>query len=156
MLTQPMTASVYRPSGVKIEILSTYDEGDYFMVRSNTTGKVFFAHKDQVGELLDENEPTLSANHVGTRRSRRNVKSEVEKTPIIKPLPPADTRINLNTLTPEGLTQCLPGVGLKTAKEIVELRQSLPGEKFIKLDQLNSIKRVDWDEVFATGSVYVE
>ena len=45
---------------------------------------------------------------------------------------------------------------IKTAKEIVELRQSLPGEKFIKLDQLNSIKRVDWDEVFATGSVYVE
>jgi hypothetical protein len=47
-------------------------------------------------------------------------------------------------------------VGLKTAKEIVELRQSLPGERFIKLDQLNSIKRVDWDEVFVTGSVYVE
>ena len=47
-------------------------------------------------------------------------------------------------------------MGLKTAKEIVELRQSLPGERFIKLDQLNSIKRVDWDEVFATGSVYVE
>jgi hypothetical protein len=47
-------------------------------------------------------------------------------------------------------------VGAKTAKEIIELRQSLPGERFLKLDQLKSIKRVDWDEVFATGSVYVE
>ena len=60
MLTQPMTASVYRPSGVKIEILSTYDEGDYFMVRSNTTGKVFFAHKDQVGELLHVSDATAT------------------------------------------------------------------------------------------------
>jgi len=151
-----MTASVYKPSGVKIEILSEYDEGDYLMVRSNTTGKVFFAHKEQVGELLEDDSPKPASNHVATRRNRRALKDESEKLPIIKPLPPADTRINLNTLTPEGLTQCLPGVGLKTAKEIVELRQSLPGERFIKLDQLNSIKRVDWDEVFATGSVYVE
>ncbi len=75
---------------------------------------------------------------------------------MVKPLPPADNRINLNTLTAEGLTQCLPGVGLKTAKEIIELKQSLPGEKFSKLDQLESIKRVEWAEVFATGVVYVE
>jgi len=151
-----MTASVYKPSGVKIEIISTHDDGEYFMVRSNTTGKVFFAHKDQIGELVEDSEPKTSPNHVGTRRNRRPLKAEEEKAPIIKPLPPADSRINLNNLTPEGLTQCLPGVGLKTAKEIVELRQSLPGERFTKLDQLQSIKRVDWDEVFATGSVYVE
>ena len=151
-----MTASVYKPSGVKIEIISTHDDGEYLMVRSNTTGKVFFAHKDQIGELVDEVEAKPSPNHVGTRRNRRPLKAEEEKTPIIKPLPPVDSRINLNNLTPEGLTQCLPGVGLKTAKEIVELRQSLPGERFTKLDQLQSIKRVDWDEVFATGSVYVE
>ena len=68
-----------------------------------------------------------------------------------------DTTLDVRRrLTEEGLTQCLPGVGLKTAKEIIELRQSLPGERFTKLDQLQSIKRVDWDEVFATGSVYVE
>lgn len=151
-----MTASVYKPSGVKIEIISTHDDGEYLMVRSNTTGKVFFAHKDQIGELTDEVEVKPSPNHVATRRNRRPLKTEEEKPPIIKPLPPVDSRINLNNLTPEGLTQCLPGVGLKTAKEIVELRQSLPGERFTKLDQLQSIKRVDWDEVFATGSVYVE
>jgi len=54
------------------------------------------------------------------------------------------------------LTQVLPGVGIKTAKEIVDLRQSLPGEKFTKLDQLKSIKRVDWDQVFESGDLYVE
>lgn len=151
-----MAASVYKPSGVKIEVISTHDDGEYFMVRSNTTGKVFFAHKDQVGELVEDTEPKAGANQVATRRGRRPIKGEEEKPMVIKPLPPVDNRINLNNLTPEGLTQCLPGVGLKTAKEIIELRQSLPGERFTKLDQLQAIKRVDWDEVFATGVVYVE
>jgi DNA uptake protein ComE-like DNA-binding protein len=126
------------------------------MVRSNTTGKVFYAHKDQVDEFTEDTEPKPTSNSVSVRRGRRNFKQEAETPVVIKPLPPVDNRINLNTLTEEGLTQCLPGVGLKTAKEIIELRQSLPGERFTKLDQLQSIKRVDWDEVFATGSVYVE
>jgi len=75
---------------------------------------------------------------------------------VVKPQVPTDNRVNLNTLTAEGLTQVLPGVGLKTAKEIVELKQTLPGERFTKLDQLASIKRVDWDAVFETGLVFVE
>ena len=44
----------------------------------------------------------------------------------------------------------------KTAKEIIDLKQGLPGEKFTKLDQLKAVKRIDWDEVFATGDVFVE
>ena len=66
-----MTASVYKPSGVKIEILSEYDEGDYLMVRSNTTGKVFFAHKEQVGELLEDDSPKPASNHEIGRASCR-------------------------------------------------------------------------------------
>ena len=45
---------------------------------------------------------------------------------------------------------------ITTAKEIIELRQGLPGERFSKLDQLKAVKRIDWDEVFSTGEVYVE
>jgi DNA uptake protein ComE-like DNA-binding protein len=152
-----MSTKVYKPSGVKIDVISTHDDGEYLMVRSNTTGKVFFAHKDQVDVFQEDTEPKATSNSVSVRRGRRNFKKDEPETPVvIKPLPPVDNRINLNNLTAEGLTQCLPGVGLKTAKEIIELRQSLPGERFTKLDQLQSIKRVDWDEVFATGSVYVE
>ena len=44
-------------------------------------------------------------------------------------------------------------MGIKTAKEIIELRQGLPGERFSKLDQLKAVKRIDWDEVFSTGEV---
>jgi len=152
-----MSTKVYKPSGVKIDVISTHDDGEYLMVRSNTTGKVFCAHKDQVDVFQEDTEPKATSNSVSVRRGRRNFKKDEPEAPVvIKPLPPIDNRINLNNLTAEGLTQCLPGVGLKTAKEIIELRQSLPGERFTKLDQLSSIKRVDWDEVFATGSVYVE
>ena len=151
-----MAAHLYKPSGIKVDVISTHDEGEYLMVRSSTSGKVFFAHKDQVEDFKEDKEPQPSANSLSTRRGRKRVQSSEEAPKVVKPLPPVDDRINLNTLTPEGLTQCLPGVGLKTAKEIVELRQSLPGERFSKLEQLESIKRVDWQEVFATGSVYVE
>lgn len=151
-----MSAKVYKPSGVKIDVIYTHDDGEYFMVRSNTTGKVFFAHKDQIDEFKEDLDPKPVSNTVQTRRGRRTVKKDEGEVAVVKPLPPTDNRINLNNLTPEGLTQCLPGVGLKTAKEIVELRQSLPGERFTKLEQLESIKRVEWSEVFATGVVYVE
>ena len=151
-----MATKLYKPSGVKVDIISTHDDGEYLMVRSNTTGKVFFAHKDQITEFQELKSNEVGANQLSTRRGRRTLKKDDETPKVIKPLPPVDDRINLNNLTAEGLTQCLPGVGLKTAKEIVELRQSLPGERFAKLEQLESIKRVDWQEVFATGSVYVE
>lgn len=151
-----MAAHLYKPSGIKVDVISTHDEGEYLMVRSSTSGKVFFAHKDQVEDFKEDKEPQPGANSLSTRRGRKRIQNTEEAPKVVKPLPPVDDRINLNNLTPEGLTQCLPGVGLKTAKEIVELRQSLPGERFSKLEQLESIKRVDWQEVFATGSVYVE
>lgn len=155
-----MTAKVFKPSGVKIDVISYLDEGEYLMVRSTTTGKVFIAHKDQVESMVEDKKPEPSGNSLQTRRGRRKLAKGAVETPdkpaVVKPLPPVDNRINLNNLTAEGLTQCLPGVGLKTAKEIIELKQTLPGERFSKLEQLESIKRVEWKEVFATGSVYVE
>ena len=39
---------------------------------------------------------------------------------------------------------------MKTAVAIKELQQSLPGERFTKLDQLKSISGVDWDVVLET------
>ncbi len=144
-----MTETIYKPSGIKVVVLSTHDDGDYLMVRSNTSGKVFYAHKDQVEQQQDTQDGKGDI-PLKNRRGRRKVAA------VVQPQVPVDNRINLNTLTPEGLTQVLPGVGIKTAKEIVELRQTMPGERFIKLDQLSSIKRVDWEEVFASGLVYVE
>ena len=124
----------------------------------NTSGKVFFAHKDQVVEQPGEDTKNKNDDSQGLkRRGRRKIsQTSSEKKVVVKPQVPSDNRVNLNTLTAEGLTQVLPGVGIKTAKEIIDLKQSLPGEKFNKLDQLKAVKRIDWDEVFATGDVFVE
>jgi len=147
-----MTATVteqdvtYTPSGVKVDILSTHDDGEYFMVRSKTTGKVFFARKNQIDQKAPEVKSTEGqAKPVKGRRGRQ----------VVKPQVPAPNRFNLNAATPELLTQVLPGVGLKTANEIIELRMSLPGERFTKLEQLRQIKHINWDEILS-DSIYVE
>jgi hypothetical protein len=44
MTATKMKEYTYKPSGVKIDVLSTHDDGEYFMVRSVTTGKVFYAY----------------------------------------------------------------------------------------------------------------
>jgi DNA uptake protein ComE-like DNA-binding protein len=134
----------YTPNGVKIEILSEHDDGEYKMVRSLTTGKVYFAHKSQISE--DEKETPEAEKTTKQRRGRQIVKPEVQ----------AFNRVNINSATPQLLTQVLKGVGLKTATEIKELQQSMPGERFSKLDQLRSITRVDWDSVLEGDHVYVE
>jgi hypothetical protein len=47
-----MKEYTYKPSGVKVDLLSTHDDGEYHMVRSQTTGKVFFAYKEQIIESV--------------------------------------------------------------------------------------------------------
>ena len=144
-----MAETIYKPSGIKIEVISTHDDGDYYMVRSSTSGKVFFAHCDQI-EQQEVTVPTPSETPAKSRRGRRKAAA------VVQPIVQQDNRINLNTLTKEGITQVLPGVGIKTATEIIELKGTLPGEKFSKLEQLKSIKKVDWDAVFESNLVYVE
>lgn len=135
----------FTPNGVKIEVLSEHDEGEYKMVRSLTTGKVFFAHKNQIAEETVKTEPAEKP-AAKKRHGRQIVKPEVQ----------AYNRVNINSATPQLLTQVLKGIGLKTATEIKELQQSMPGERFTKLDQLRSITRVDWDSVLEGDVVYVE
>ena len=134
----------FTPNGVKVEVLSEHDEGEYKMVKSLTTGKVFFAHRNQIDESVKEAE--VETKDIKQRRGRQIVKPEVQ----------AFNRVNINSATPQLLTQVLKGVGLKTATEIKELQQSMPGERFTKLDQLKSITRVDWDSVLEGDHVYVE
>ena len=69
---------------------------------------------------------------------------------------PLDVRININPASARQIADSLPGVGLKTARDIKDLQTSMPGEKFLRLEQLKSIKRVDWDEIFKENLVRVE
>ncbi|MHC4543255.1 MAG: helix-hairpin-helix domain-containing protein [Planctomycetota bacterium] len=135
----------FTPQGVKVTILSTHDDGEYMMVRSVTTGKVFYAHKGQI--RIEEVEAEEPLKVTRKRRGRQVIRQE---------MPAALTRININSATPELLCQMLEGIGMKTAKEIKELQQSMPGERFSKLEQLKSIKNVDWEEVLKGDVAYVE
>jgi len=114
------------------------------MVKSLTTGKVFFAHKNQIAQK--DIEEDSGEKQVKRRRGRQIVRPEV----------PAMNRVNINSATPELLTQVLKGIGMKTAIEIKELQQSMPGERFSKLDQLKSISNIDWDTVLEGDVAYVE
>lgn len=105
--------------------------------------------------------PHLEATNEKLRTEERltaQLKSEGVKPAI--PLPketfPVDTRVNINTASARQIADHLPGVGLKTARDIKDLQLSLPGEKFLKLDQLKAIKRVDWDEIIKENLIRVE
>ena len=65
-------------------------------------------------------------------------------------------RININNASARQIADALPGVGLKTARDIKDLQTSCSGERFQKLEQLKAIKRVDWDEIFKENLVRVD
>ncbi len=145
--TTQSTQYIYKPSGVTVSVISVHDEGEYLMVRSTTAGKVFFAHKNQLVE--QSKEPKTGDINVKRRRGRPAAVSSAVPQPEIQ-------RFNINTSTPDQLTRALKGIGMKTATEIKELQQSLPGERFSKLDQIKTIGGIDWDAVLADDTVYVE
>ena len=69
---------------------------------------------------------------------------------------PIDVRVNINTASARQIADALPGVGLKTARDIKDLQTTCSGERFQKLEQLRSIKRVDWDTIFTENLVRVD
>ena len=68
---------------------------------------------------------------------------------------PLDMRVNINTASARQIADALPGVGLKTARDIKDLQTSCSGERFQNLEQLKAIKRVDWDTIFEENLVRV-
>ena len=116
-------------------------------------------------EVLYVNEADLTPHLEATNekiRTEERLTVQLEAEGVKPPKPtqretfPLDTRININTASARQIADALPGVGLKTARDIKDLQLSLPGEKFTRLDQLKSIKRIDWDEMFKDNLVRVE
>jgi len=118
--------------------------------------------QDEVHYLERENlVPHLSATNEKERNTER-LREVLKEDGVNPPEPlnketfPLDTRLNINTASARQIADTLPGVGLKTARDIKDLQTSMPGEKFVRLDQLKSIKRVDWDEIIKENLVRVE
>ena len=101
----------------------------------------------------------LVSYEAGKGRTGKTIESQsadkVDEDALPETIIPVDTRLNVNVATAEALAKHVKGIGYATAKKIVELRLSLPGERFKNLDQLKKIGRVDWDEVISADLIYV-
>ena len=69
---------------------------------------------------------------------------------------PLDTRLNINNASARQIADTLPGVGLKTARDIKDMQTTMTGERYTKLEQLRNIKRIDWDTIFKENLVRVD
>ena len=120
---------------------------------------------DSQDEVLYVEESDLTPHLEATNeklRTEERLTAQLESEGVRPEIPPTretfpiDVRININGASARQIADALPGVGLKTARDIKDLQTSMPGEKFQRLDQLKSIKRVDWDEIFKENLVRVE
>lgn len=141
-----------RVTGGLVEVISQHGEGILMCVDANE--EVLY---------LDESDltPHLEATTEKIKNEERLTESLISEgakpaKPTKKETFPNDTRININLASARQIADALPGVGLKTARDIKDLQMSLPGERFQRLEQLKSVKRVDWEEIFKENLVRVE
>lgn len=142
----------YKLTGGLVEVVSKH--GDGILMCLDSQDEVLYIEESQL-------EPHLEATNEKIRTEERlTAQLEAEGVKPAKPTSretfPLDVRININTASARQIADSLPGVGLKTARDIKDLQTSMPGEKFLKLEQLKGIKRVDWDELFKENLVRVE
>lgn len=133
-------------TGQVVEFIGHHDE-QFAMVKA-TDGRVYYP---QLSKLLFF-EPGAGTSTDGPQPQKTAAQQAEDELPVT--VIPPETRMNLNFASAEQLV-ALKGIGYATAKKIVELRNSLPGERFKNLDQLRAIERVNWDEVFKDDQFYI-
>lgn len=142
----------YKPTGSIVEMISKHGDGIVMCV--DAQDEVLYVQEEDLNPHLEATTEKIKAEE----RLTESLKAEGVNPPIPakKETFPIDVRININTASARQIADALPGVGLKTARDIKDLQSSMMGERFIKLDQLRGIKRVDWDEIFKENLVRVE
>jgi len=133
-------------TGQIVELIG-YHDVDFAMVKTND-GRTYYP---QLKNLLFF-EPGAGTSTDGPQPQKTAAQQAEDEIPS-SAIPP-ETRINLNAASAEQLV-ALRGIGYATAKKIVDLRNSLPGERFTNLDQLRTIERVEWNEVLKQDQFFV-
>jgi DNA uptake protein ComE-like DNA-binding protein len=142
----------YKPTGGLVEVVSSHGEGILMCVDSQDE-VIYVEEENLIPHLEATNEKVLLEERLTAQLEEEGVKPAK---PTNKETFPLDVRININTASARQIADSLPGVGLKTARDIKDLQTSMNGERFQKLEQLKAIKRVDWDEIFKDNLVRVE
>ena len=142
----------YKPTGGLVEMISQHGDGVIMCVDSQDE-VLYVDEQDLIPHLEATNEKLRTEERLTAQLISEGVRPAI---PLPKETFPIDVRVNINTASARQIADHLPGVGLKTARDIKDLQMSQPGEKFLKLDQLKAIKRVDWDEIIKENLIRVE
>ncbi|WP_017302606.1 hypothetical protein [Nodosilinea nodulosa] len=145
-----MATCTHLPTQAKCEIIGGFSDGKrrYYTLKEIVQGdgyaRTFTADeeeikKDELAQVLPFAKPV-----------REEVQAQPE--PVNEPVvveekkDPAKVYINDKSLTKEALANSvIQGIGPITAGRILTLRDSLPDGKFTALDQIKTIKGINWD-----------
>ena len=142
----------HKITGGLVEKISQHGEGIFMVVNAND--EVDYVHEDDLIPHLDATNEKIKTEE----RLTAELQSTGDKSakPTNRETFPLDRRLNINTASARQIADTLPGVGLKTARDIKDLQTTMTGERYTKLEQLRGIKRIDWDAIFKENLVRVD
>ena len=142
----------HKITGGLVEKISQHGDGIYMVVNAND--EVDYVHEDDLIPHLDATNEKIKTEE----RLTAELQSSGDKSakPTNRETFPLDRRLNINTASARQIADTLPGVGLKTARDIKDLQTTMTGERYTKLEQLRGIKRIDWDTIFTENLVRVD
>ena len=142
----------HKITGGLVEKISQHGEGIFMVVNAND--EVDYVHEDDLIPHLDATNEKIKTEE----RLTAELQSSGDKSakPTNRETFPLDRRLNINTASARQIADTLPGVGLKTARDIKDLQTTMTGERYTKLEQLRGIKRIDWDAIFNENLVRVD
>ena len=142
----------HKVTGGLVEKISQHGEGIFMVVNAND--EVDYVHEDDLIPHLEATNEKIKTEE----RLTAELKATGDKSakPTNRETFPLDRRLNINTAGARQIADALPGVGLKTARDIKDLQTTMTGERYTKLEQLKGIKRIDWDAIFKDNLVRVD
>ena len=142
----------HKVTGGLVEKISQHGEGIFMVVNAND--EVDYVHEDDLVPHIEATNEKIKTEE----RLTAELKATGDKTakPTNRETFPLDRRLNINTASARQIADTLPGVGLKTARDIKDLQTTMTGERYTKLEQLKGIKRIDWDAIFKDNLVRVD
>ena len=142
----------HKVTGGLVEKISQHGEGIFMVVNAND--EVDYVHEDDLIPHLEATNEKIKTEE----RLTAELKATGDKSakPTNRETFPLDRRLNINTASARQIADTLPGVGLKTARDIKYLQTTMTGERYTKLEQLKGIKRIDWDAIFKDNLVRVD
>ena len=142
----------HKVTGGLVEKISQHGEGIFMVVNAND--EVDYVHEDDLIPHLEATNEKIKTEE----RLTAELKATGDKSakPTNRETFPLDRRLNINTASARQIADTLPGVGLKTARDIKDLQTTMTGDRYTKLEQLKGIKRIDWDAIFKENLVRVD